>query len=293
MLNSSYSLRITDVFNNREIAVGIWVSLFFIWIFTKKDFRDKLSKLMASFTSGIILIPILLMIIYVMIVVWALEELGLWRITQLKDTILWIIFSGLAMEFQLADQKEAHSIKRVLKNNIKLIIFFEFVVNVYSFPLVIEIILFPILVIVSCITVMAKYDSKYSSAETFAKLVLSLVGTGIIIYVVINIISDYKNIISTSTLQDILLPVILTIVLMPFIYMLMIYIAYETLSVRLKIHLRDSDKLQKYAMKKLIVKCKLNLTKVQKALGENSYLLFDAKSQEDIDRIIFEKSATI
>ena len=80
---------------------------------------------------------------------------------------------------------------------------------------------------------------------------------------------------------------------MPFIYMLMIYIAYETLSVRLKMHLKDSDKLQKYAMKKLIMKCKLNLTKIQKALGENSYLLFDAKTKEDIDSIIFEKSAII
>ena len=293
MLHHPYSFQITDVFNNREIAIGIWVSLFFIWIITKKDFRDTLSKLMASFTKGVILIPILLMIINVMSVVWALEELGFWRMTQLKDTILWIIFSGLAMEFQLANQKEANSIKRVLKNNIKLIIFFEFVVNVYSFPLVIEIILFPILVIVGCIPVMAKYDSKYSPAKTFAKWVLSLAGTVVIIYVVINIVSDYKNFISIYTLQDILLPVILTITLVPFVYMLMIYIAYENLSVRLKIHLRDSEKLQKYAMKKSIMKCKLNLTKVQKALGENSYLLFEAKSQEDVDRVIFTKSATI
>ncbi|MGB5217346.1 MAG: hypothetical protein WBN66_03510 [Smithella sp.] len=229
------------------------------------------------------------MFIYVILIVLALEEFGLWRINQLKETILWILFTGVAMLFQLANQRNNNSIKRVLKNNLKLIILLEFIVNGYTFPLVIEIILFPIIIIVGSFPIMAKYDTKYVSTATYAKWVLSLVGTAIIINIVINIIPDYKNFISIDTLHDILLPLILTILLMPFIYILMIYIAYETLFVRLRIHLRDSDKLQKYAMKKIIIKCKLNLTRIQNAFGENSHLLFYAKSQEDIDRIIFEK----
>jgi hypothetical protein len=281
--------RMTDVFNSREIAISIWVFLFLVWSFTRKDFRDHFLKLLISFTSGIILIPLVLMVIYNMAVVWSLETLGLWRITQLKHTILWFIFTGLAIAYQITDQTVAQSIKRVLKNNVKLIIVLEFVVNAYTFPLVVEIILFPALVMIGARTVMAKYDSKYSSGENFTKRMLSLVGTGIILYVVINIIYDYKKFISISTLHNILLPPILTILFLPFIYILMLYMAYEKLFSRLRIYLRDSKKLQKYAMQKLIIQCKFNLARVQKALGENSYELFDAKSQEDVDRVIFEK----
>lgn len=248
---------------------------------------------MSSFTNGIIIIPTLLMIIYNMSVIWALESPGLFRIAQIKDAILWFIFTGFALAFLLANQRDTLSIKNALKNNIKLIIALEFIVNVYTFPLVIEIILFPILIIAGGIIVMNKYDSKYSSGDKYAKWILSLIGTGIILNVTINIIYDYRNFISINTLQDILLPPILTIIFLPFIYILMLYISYNSLFSRLSIYLRDSNKLQKYAMKKIIIKCKLNLTRVQNALGENSHELFDAKSQEDVDRVIFEKSATI
>lgn len=289
---SPYFSRMTDVFNSREIAVGIWVVLFLILACTKKDIRDQFSKLIAS-VKGIILTLIFLMVIYNVAVVWALETLGLWRITQLKDTILWFIFTGLAVAFQLINQNQGQSIKSVLKNNVKLIIFFEFVVNAYTFPLIIEIILFPMLVISGGLKVMSKYDSKYSSAEKFANWVLSLAGTGIIINLIINITYDYKNFISIYTLHDILLPVILTILFLPLIYILMLYIAYEKLFFCLKGYLRESNKLQKYIMKKIIIYCKLNLAKVKRVHRENGYQLFDAKSQEDVDRIIFEKSAAI
>ena len=281
----------TDVFNSREIAVGIWVVLFLILACTKKDIRDQFSKLIAS-VKGIILTLIFFMVIYNVAVVWALETLGLWRITQLKDTILWFIFTGLAVAFQLINQNQGQSIKSVLKNNAKLIIFFEFVVNAYTFPLLIEIILFPMLVISGWLKGMSKYDSKYSSAEKFANWVLSLAGTGIIINLIINITYDHKNFMSFYTLHDILLPVILTILFLPFIYILMLYIAYEKLFSCLREYLKESNKLQKCIMKKIIIYCKLNLTKVKRVHRENGYQLFDAKSQEDVDRVIFEKSVT-
>lgn len=292
MWDFSYFFRMTDVFNSREISIGTWLIVFLILSSTRKDFRQIFLKLMASFTNGAILIPILLMATYNVAVVRAMEILGLWRISQLKDTILWFIFTGLVTAFHLfTDQKDPQSIKKVIKDNVKLIIVLEFIVNTYTFPLYIELILFPILVILGGMAALAERDSKYSSVATVTKWMLSLFGTGAILYVVISIIYDYKHFASIDTLHDILLPPILTILSLPVIYMIMLYMAYESLFFRLRIFLRESPKLQKYAMKKLIIQCKFNLTKVKRALGENSYQLFDAKSQEEVERIIFEKSA--
>lgn len=246
---------------------------------------------MAASVNITIIVPILLMIIYNILVVWSIEILGLWKITQLKDTIVWFIFTGFVTAFNLVnDKKEAHPFKKVIIDNVKFVIVFEFAVNTYTFPLFIELILFPVLVILGGMVALAKIDSKYASTATVTNWLLSLFGTGMIIYVVISIISDYKHFASIGTIHNILLPPILTILFLPFIYIIMLCFAYENLFFRLKIFLKMSNDLQKYAKKRMMIKCKFNLTKVRSALGENGYLLFDAKSKEDIDRIIFEKS---
>jgi len=137
-----------SIFNTREIAIGIWVTLFFVWALTQPSIRESLSKVLFILTKKVILIPLALMAGYIGFMVWGLNKLGLWEVSQLKNTILWsgsVAFVSLIRLNDIANNPDYF--KTTLKDNLRLITILEFVVGFYTFPLWSELLLVPFSVV--------------------------------------------------------------------------------------------------------------------------------------------------
>lgn len=76
-------------------------------------------------------------------------------------------------------------------------------------------------------------------------------------------INDIQNIFTEDTLKSIIYIPILTIIYMPMIYLILVFMKYETFWVRVKCKNYLSKKDKRMVMCKAIKNCKLNLNKIK------------------------------
>jgi hypothetical protein len=208
-----------DTFNNREIAIAIWFVVILCFILFKREFRKSLLGLLITAFQTKILILIILMMFYTFWMVFVLYKISLWNIFLLKDTIIWFFFTGIAMTFDLVPSRENVNVfRKIIIDNIKIVIIIEFIANMYTFPLVVELFLIPSLTLIIGFEIVTKKDKRN---ESIAKLMSGLqivIGLIILIYNVSKAVSDYKNFASLNTLRDFLLAPLLSFLFLPLVY---------------------------------------------------------------------------
>jgi hypothetical protein len=186
----------------------------------------------------------------------------------------------------VTSEKEEDLFRKIIINNIKIVIIIEFIINTYTFSLVVELFFIPLVTLLVIMEVIAKKDKKYSSVIKIINGLYVIIGVVILFYVISNVVSDYRNFGSLDTLRNILLAPLLTISFLPFIYFMMLFDAYKRLFVRLNLGYEKSNKLKRYTKRKIIKHCLLSLKKVNKALNVNTYNLMHIRNKEDVDEMI-------
>lgn len=260
-----------DTFNNREIALIIWILIFLIWmlfkknfwIVFKKDLRVSLFNFLKILTSKKIIILIFSMLLYVFLIIFMLHKIGFWNVSMIKDTIFWTF--GVAFIMLINSDKankDEHFFRKILLDNIKLIIVLEFIINLYVFNLVVELILIPILFIVVMMSAFAETKKENMQVKKAMGFILVIIGICFIIFVTYNIIIDFKGFASLDNLRGFLLPPVLTTFYLPFAYFMALFMIYETFFLRINILISKNKALTKYAKRKILEECHFNLRKL-------------------------------
>ena len=134
----------TQIFNNRELSIIIWLILFFLFAFTKNGVPKSFGKLISVFFGEHVFSVVLIMIIYVELIILALALIGFWDLSLLKDTILWTAFVGFLLLMKTDKiNSEKNYLKTIILDSFKGVIIIEFIANFYSFSLITELILIP------------------------------------------------------------------------------------------------------------------------------------------------------
>jgi hypothetical protein len=206
----------------------------------------------------------------------------------LKDSIEWLLFTGILICFNtITANKDEKFFRTIIKENIILIIILEFIINTYTFPLLVELLLIPLLTIIILSGEVAKTNPKHKPVEKLMNNLQIILGMIILFSVIYKTIADFANFWNISTLKSFLLPPILTILFLPFTYLVVLYSRYELLFLRLNIGEKKSEELKNYAKKKVLKCCFLSLNKVNKALNSSyPYYLINIKSKEDVDEFV-------
>lgn len=275
-------------FTNREIAIAIWVFLIFILILFKREIRIQLFNLLKLFFKTKIVTSIVLMITYTAGIIFLLKMVNFWNISLLKDTVYWFCFAGAVTSFNFVISKEDQNLfRKIIIDNVKIVIIIEFIVNTYTFSLGVELFLIPFLILITIITeVSTKKDDEYSSVAKLMQGLQTIIGVIILIFAMSNVISDYKSLGSLDTLKSFLLPFILYILFFPFIYFFSLFVNYGQLFSRLDLGCEKSKKLKRHAKIKIIQHCLFSLKKVKKALDMNIYNLMAIRNEEDVEEMI-------
>ena len=80
---------IRNAFNNREIALILWLLPFIILMLFNKKIRKSIGGLFIAITNKWLLISIASMLIYIVLWVYSFYILKLWDYGLLKDTVVW------------------------------------------------------------------------------------------------------------------------------------------------------------------------------------------------------------
>jgi hypothetical protein len=246
----------SQIFNNREIASAIWLLLFGMWAITSSRVRASFQDVIRAFLKWQIIIPLVAMSVYVVVVVGCLYTIGFWDVSAMKDTVFWILGFASMMLFRANEVDKRYGFFRnAILDNLKLIVVLEFILNMYTFSLWIELLLVPFATLIIMLKAVSEFQVKleprYKAVDSFLSSILALIGIVMLSITIHSAINDLDRFMKIHNLRDFMLPAVLSGLYLPFIYAWALYLAYELLFVRIDIF--NSDRNLARHLKKVVL----------------------------------------
>ena len=224
-----------EIFNNREIAVGIWLFAFIAFAVSIRSVRQSLPSLWLAIFHPKILTPLFLMFAYVAIIVFVLSAADLWNIKQLKNTILWTFSVAVVSMFRIPQitDDEAY-FRKAIMNSFKIVAVLEFVIAFYTFSLLAELLIVPALTFLITLQAFSGTEKKYQQVGQLLANLLTAIGFLLILYSGLMLVTEPALFFQSGTLSDFALPIALTVLHLPFLFVLSLYVQYEALFTRIQ-----------------------------------------------------------
>jgi hypothetical protein len=241
-----------EILNSRELASLIWfgiVSGLLIW---KARAWGALKGVFRSFFKPVLLRVIATMVAWVAGSVWLLWRLDLWTLGNLKTTIFW--FVAFAMGWMLNVKRwegdPGESVKATLREVLGVTAFVTFFVEFYTFNLLGELIFVPV---ISFIVLLGTFAQGRKGHELVAKVLggmTALIGWGLLAYAAWRLFSDLRGFATPENGREFAVPGLLSLLFLPFMYVLGVQNAYGEVSRALSFNLKDEPAFS-YAKRRL------------------------------------------
>ena len=277
----------TDIFNTREIAIGIWIVIGLLWFASLGKGRKSLIQLVRAILQWRLVIIYLAIFIYCGVTVYVLCRVNFWQWSFLKDTIMWTVLSGIGILVRYEQRNGfKNQMKKYIRDAISVTAIVVFVSSAYTFNIWVELISVPILVMFGGAQVYAENDprSDYKRVAKFLQALFVAYGLIAISFSLRSVIGNYQDFLTTETLRNFLLPIVLLIAFIPFYYAFALYSIYEVVFIQLKWPTRNDKSLVKYLKLKLRKYVGINLFKMERFCQYRKYATPFLKSKEDVDR---------
>lgn len=275
------------MFSNREIATAIWLAFVAGLTLTKPKVRTATAKVFRRIVNWKILLCLAAMALYTAFIVAGFHAVGLWRITMVKDTTLWLLFAASAIVVRIVTSGDNENILRqVLADSIKLIVLLEFLIGTYVMSLPAELALVPFITILVMLDTVARADEKNAPVARLTGALLVVVATGILGFAVSGAIGDYRNLGTINTIRSILFPPLMSIAFAPFIYVVVIVSTYESIFLRLKFGRSKAPSVVRYARRRIFFHNGFSLRRLRGFAMRTRLEIMRIESTEDVDRIL-------
>ena len=272
-----------EVFSTRELVFIIYLTILAFWVIAKKSIRDSLFDLIKFALSPKLLVPFTILIFYSSIIIYILHCLSLWDLAYIKDIILWILFSGVPVCFNSINSSvEDHYFKHMITDNITFAVLAEFFIATFPFNFLIELILQPVFIALISIQIRSKYREEYRAVTNYFLSLFSLIIIG---HIIIQVFKEYTQFNFIQTAITLALPLILSILYLPFAYFLALYSKYEILFLRMKSKLAH-NKLTFAHIYKVILACKFSYTKICRFTKESVKEMYVSMPETNFDLTI-------
>jgi hypothetical protein len=283
-----YSLiRLVEILNNREKAILVWLVVFFIFVLFQKSVRKTILDLLKFMFLSKISIIFMGSLIYSGLIVFLLYEIRFWNFLMVKDTVYWIFGTSFVLLMN-SNKENTSSYLRVILDCLKVTIILEFIINLYSFNFWVELFLFiTLLFLVFILNASTEVDTaKYNSIKKITDWILIAIGIYLFIFAFLQVLCNPKSLITIDNLRVFLLPFVLTLLYIPFLFIFTLFMAYENLFVKINFYYEGKKALMKYIQFKVFLLCFLNLNKLNRFTKNNSAQLIRLNNKTDVVKLI-------
>lgn len=251
------------ILSTREWATIIWVVLFFAFVLWNRECRKEIRDVIKLFFDPKLRILWEIILLYVLIITVIFFYSPLWQNIYIKDITIWFLCSGFIICMNsVSNEADEKYIKNVLKDNLKLTIFLEFIMSTFTFNIWIELAIIPIITIITVMNVMAERKEEYRTVHKLSDYVLAVAGFWIL-YETIKIgVNEYKELNALNTLVSFMIPIVYLILIIPLEYALELYSKYESLFVRMTFKEEKNKKVKRRHRISIIRACKLSVHRV-------------------------------
>lgn len=214
--------------DNRELAALIWLVLGFSWVLTRRGLRSQIRGILRSLLKPVIFVPLLCLSAYIGFEVWTGSQVGLWTSDLTKDTLIWSAGTGAILFFNAATAGgEPDFFRRTLAGAIGVTVFLEFFMNLFVMSLPAELVLQPTAAAIAVLATVAGTRDEQYQARLLNGL-LAILGFSLLAFTAWQLYRNWNQIDHGQLLHEFLLPVWLTIGLIPFLYFWRLYVAYDS-----------------------------------------------------------------
>lgn len=242
-----------NIFSNRELALIIWLMILLLVLFIWDKGRYYLKEIIKYAFVPKLIVLYFSLIIYISTVVVLFWRFRFWDISLLKDTIVWFLFSALGVFFSLNKVKGSSYFWNLFKNSIAITAFIEFFINLYTFSLLVELVIFPCLVFLTIFNVYseisAQTNKEHKKAHSCLNKLLIIINLVYIGFALYKTIIGFKTIPWADVSKQFILPVVLTISSIPYFWGLALYMKYESMFITNNIIFKERSKIEKLKIK--------------------------------------------
>jgi len=214
-------------FNTRErayVVVGICLVIFCL---INKDIRKSLLNVLKLVFTWIIGRALLFLLIYSVLIVWLLYSNNIWEVSYLTITLIWFIFTACDIFFNIMSYtKDPSLFKSLVYKQFWITAIVWFWVNFFTFPLRYEIIIICVVILLSMVIAWFTYikENKNEKFAWYFENILNFVLLFVAISWLFKILINYQEFFTFDNLLIYLIPVLLTVFVVPFFYLLCLYI---------------------------------------------------------------------
>ena len=219
------------VLTNREIATVVVLGLGLGWLTLKARATDGSSPLRGLFSAmrqWQVLVPLVLYVVWMgTVLIWA-TDIGLWSSDLWKPTVLWLLLAGYGLLFKFREAiTEPGFFRRVLLRTVGIVAVVEYVANLASFPLWVEIPTQALAVLFAVLAVVGD-DPKHAPVRKLANGYLSMYGLSVVVWTVWRLVGERSNIDFEELVGEFFLPIWLTPPTLAFVYLVAVWAAYDS-----------------------------------------------------------------
>jgi hypothetical protein len=249
--------------------------------------RQSMKDVLRSLFHYKIIMPILGVALYTAAIVRVMAAIYLWEISLLKDTIVWFFACALVFVARYVTSKDNDNIfQKVITESVTLIVILEFLANTYTFPLLAELVIIPVLTLIGMTNAYASVHEEHAKVEKFTKGLLTIAGLVILANAVMRAVADFHNLGSMDTIRSIALAPLLSTLFTPFLYLLVLASNYEQLFIRLNIGAEKSKEVKRYARRQIIKYVGLRMSRLYHLLRNHAFDLMRVQTNDDVDRLL-------
>jgi hypothetical protein len=197
----------------------------------------------------------------------------------------------MLFEFQKANDRNFFITS--LKDNIKGLIFLEFFVNLYVFNFWIEFLIVPVSAFLGGMNAISERSKEYEVVDKLINYIFVSFGLFVLIFNIYKAVTDFENFATIQNLESFYMPILLSIVFIPFVYIAALIAAYETFFIRLSFFVPEKSVLR-YAKLKSILSIRFNLWSLN-SWSDYIYKNWRFKSKEEVKEAIvaFKQSSSL
>ncbi|QFG00085.1 hypothetical protein PB01_15315 [Psychrobacillus glaciei] len=293
----NFYIDLEKIFTNRELALGFWLIVIIIFSLWKID-KGSLGSFIKSIFNKKILILVVVLLLYFLMLIFILEYIGFWETRLWKIGLIWLIFAGISISFRaIMKAKNISYFVAMIKDNLTIFILIQFVVNLYSLSFILEVIIVFITSFLTLIKVILEtrkdfQDKNYRILKNAINFILGIIGLFLLIYSAINYLDDFQNINYIEKLKDLLLPPILSLLFIPYMYFFVLYSNYEVLFIRLSFKKTINENIRKYLYFRIILFCNINISKINNFIQGSKIMTTMVQSKNDVRRLITNYKST-
>jgi len=201
------------------------------------------------------------MTFYLSLIIAGLYKIHFWDFSATKDTLFWFTGTALVMFVNYNNAYKDHFFRNSVLGSITVAVFIEFLINLYVFNIFVELLLLPILVIITGMIVLAeiKKEPEIELTKKFLQWLLAIIGIAFLLHAIISAIEHFSTFATLRNLRDFILYSLLTVLFLPFIYLLAVYSLYESIFLRVDRAAKSDQEIARFLRRKIFRLCLLNL----------------------------------